>query len=274
MHSARRFIIMTEEKPYFILRTILKKNQLIIFSGIVIITLLSWWYSVIMALDINEVGITICAPLSTSWSLADFSFVFLMWVIMMIGMMIPTAAPMILMYSHIKFKKKRHTIFYSTTAFLSGYLVAWVLFSGIAAGLQGFLQRHALLSSELASTSNLFGGILLVTTGIFQWTPLKQACLKNCRSPLGFMLTKWKEGLTGAFRMGFEHGAFCVGCCWFLMLLLFVTGVMNIFWGVIITLFVLIEKVAPFGDKIGKLAGIPLVFSGGYLIYIYMLISF
>src|SRR5205814_780408 len=119
------------------------------------------------------------------------------------------------------------------------------VFSALAAGGQWWLHRHALLSSSMVSTSGWLGGMLLLGAGIFQFTPLKQACLTHCRGPLEFIMTRWREGSGGAFRMGLEHGAFCTGCCWALMALLFVAGVMNIFWIAALTVLVCLEKMLP-----------------------------
>jgi len=131
--------------------------------------------------------------------------------------------------------------------------------SALAALAQWLLHATALLSPKMVSTSPLFGGLLLFAAGVFQWTPLKNACLTHCRTPLSFLMTDWREGKWGAFFMGLKHGAYCTGCCWFLMALLFVAGVMNVWWIAIITLFVLLEKVVPEGLFVGKLAGVLLV---------------
>ena len=136
-----------------------------------------------------------------------------------------------------------------------GYLAVWTGFSALAAIMQWVLHAKALLSPMMVSTSPLLGGGLLIAAGIFQWTNMKNACLKSCCSPLNFVMTSWREGKWGAFRMGLKHGVFCMGCCWFLMLLLFVAGVMNIWWIGAITILVLIEKLVPRGLWLGRVAG-------------------
>jgi len=123
-----------------------------------------------------------------------------------------------------------------------------------------------LLSPMMVSTSPILGGALLITAGVFQWTRFKNACLAHCRSPLAFLTADWREGRWGALVMGLKHGAFCTGCCWFLMMLLFVAGVMNIWWVAAITAFVLIEKVAPKGLWVGRVAGVLLIGWGGWLV--------
>ena len=143
-----------------------------------------------------------------------------------------------------------------TGVFLAGYLVVWTGFSALAAVAQWVLHAEAFLSPLMVSTSPILGGSLLIVAGVFQWTPLKSSCLAHCRSPLSFLMTDWREGKLGAFVMGLKHGAFCTGCCWFLMALLFVAGVMNIWWIAIIAVLVLLEKVAPRGLLVGKVAGL------------------
>jgi predicted metal-binding membrane protein len=154
----------------------------------------------------------------------------------------------------------------STSAFVLGYVAAWTSFSLVATLAQEALHSVALISSMGISTSGIFGGILLASTGIFQWTPLKNACLRHCRSPLGFILTEWREGTWGAIQMGLRHGTYCIGCCWLLMALLFVAGVMNLWWVTAIAAFVLIEKVPPVGQWIARATGALLTLWGGWML--------
>jgi predicted metal-binding membrane protein len=155
-----------------------------------------------------------------------------------------------------------------TGVFALGYLLVWAGFSVIAVAAQWALERSGLLSGMMASTSVILGGVLLIAAGAYQLTPLKYACLKHCRSPLFFISHHWKPGPSGALRMGLEHGAFCTGCCWFLMALLFYGGVMNLFWIMGLALFVLIEKVAPAGHWVGWIMGAGLIAWGGGLLLI------
>jgi predicted metal-binding membrane protein len=147
-----------------------------------------------------------------------------------------------------------------------GYVAAWTGFSIAATLAQEVLHSAALVSSMGIGTSRIFGGIVLMATGIFQWTPLKNACLHHCRSPIGFMLTEWRDGNRGAFQMGLHLGAYCVGCCWLLMALLFIAGVMNLWWIAAITAFVLLEKVAPAGLWIARASGLMLLLWGGWML--------
>jgi predicted metal-binding membrane protein len=143
-----------------------------------------------------------------------------------------------------------------------GYLLVWTGFSAFATLTQWGLHTAALLSPMMVSTSSILGGILLLAAGIFQLTSLKHACLTHCRSPIGFLITHWREGTRGSLIMGLEHGTYCLGCCWILMALLFVAGVMNLIWVAIIAVFVLAEKVLPSGDLVGRVAGGMLVLAG------------
>ena len=152
-----------------------------------------------------------------------------------------------------------------TGVFLSGYLLVWSGFSAAATLANWGLHANSLLSSMMGtSTSSYLGGALLMTAGAFQWSPLKSACLTHCRSPLGFLMSDWREGTGGALRMGLRHGAYCVGCCWTLMGLLFVLGVMNLLWIAALAAFVLLEKVAPGGRRFSRGTGL-LLFGWGAL---------
>jgi predicted metal-binding membrane protein len=146
--------------------------------------------------------------------------------------------------------------------FTLGYLVAWTAFAVVAATVQWVLHGAALLSPAMTSASPLLGGMLLIAAGVYQWLPLKAACLTHCRSPLDFFAAEWREGEAGALAMGFRHGLHCVGCCWLLMGLLFVAGVMNLLWIAAIAGFVLVEKVLPGGRIVGRVAGAVLVVWG------------
>ena len=150
--------------------------------------------------------------------------------------------------------------------FLAGYLVVWATFSVLATAAQWGLHTVSMLSPMMAITSPLLGGVLLLAAGVYQWTPLKHACLSKCRSPLGFVLNEWREGGWGAFLMGLKHGAYCTGCCWSLMVLLLVAGVMNLLWVAAIAGLVLLEKVAPAGDRLGRVAGAVLVGWGVWMV--------
>jgi predicted metal-binding membrane protein len=206
-------------------------------------------------------------PATHAWSLVEVGALVVMWAVMMVAMMTPAAAPMILMFASIHRRRAvegRAAV--STTIFVLGYLVVWTTYSVAAALAQAGLHAAALMSPAMTATSPLLAGGLLVAAGVFQWTPLKRACLAGCRSPLSFLMAGWREGRGGAFVMGLRHGLYCLGCCWALMALLFVVGVMNLLWVAAIAVAVLVEKVVPRGDLVGRLAGVALVAAGLLLV--------
>ena len=167
-------------------------------------------------------------------------------------------------------KKQKQQPYAPTWLFLLGYLLAWALFSLVASLIQWPLHEAGLLNPMMDSRSYLLSGGILAAAGIYQFTPLKDVCLHQCRTPLGFIMTAWKNGYTGALQMGFHHGIFCVGCCWALMLILFAVGVMNMLWVILITIFVLLEKILPFSPKIMRaITGVGLVVWGGYWLTLY-----
>jgi predicted metal-binding membrane protein len=190
-----------------------------------------------------------------------------MWLVMMIAMMTPSVAPLIVVFARVNRERKqqRHP-FVGAGYLITGYFLVWAIFSLAATSLQWLLQHISLLNPEMKTTNKILGSIILMTTGIFQFTPLKQTCLTYCRSPLNFVLLHWKEGKKGALRMGIENGFYCVGCCWMLMVLLFVAGIMNLLWVAMITLFVLVEKVSPGVKWVPYVAGFVLIGYGVLLL--------
>ncbi|MDX1575204.1 MAG: DUF2182 domain-containing protein [Kiloniellales bacterium] len=202
-----------------------------------------------------------------AWTPGTAVLMFFMWWIMMVAMMLPSAAPMILLFAAVNRKQReKGSPYVPAGIFAFGYLAAWGVFSLLATTAQWGLEKTQLLSSMMVGTSVVLGALLLIAAGVWQLTPLKHACLKHCRSPLHFLSHHWHKGRMGAFRMGVEHGAFCLGCCWFLMALLFYGGVMNLYWIVGLALFVLLEKVLPGGHRIGSVAGVGLLAWGGLLL--------
>jgi predicted metal-binding membrane protein len=246
------------------LEALLKRDRVVVASGLVLLTILAWWYLFDMAGDMAAMDMT--ASMMQDWGLGDLFMLFIMWAIMMVGMMIPSAAPLILTFATInrrKFEQSGRMV--STFVFLSGYLLVWTTFSGVAASAQWGLHTVALLSPMMVSQSPIFNGILLIAAGTYQWAPLKRTCLEHCQSPLSFIMSHWREGTGGALRMGWEHGLYCLGCCWVLMALLFVMGVMNLVWVGLIAAFVLLEKVLPMGLWMGRTIGIFLIAWGLWL---------
>ena len=185
-------------------------------------------------------------PMTAAWSVGDALLMWTMWAVMMAAMMIPSAAPMIQAYNTTAASASRGPTPSrrgSTPVFVVGYLVAWSGFAAAAAAAQWFLHDAALVDAMGTSTSRWIAGPVLVLAGAYQFSGLKNACLGKCRTPLGFLLSEWRAGRGGAFVMGAHHGSLCIGCCWALMALLFVLGVMNLWWIALIATVVLIEKV-------------------------------
>jgi predicted metal-binding membrane protein len=193
------------------------------------------------------------------WGVGDWATLFVMWAVMMVGMMLPSAAQVILLVLGAYRRRGDRRARVSGAAFVTGYVVVWTTFSAVAAAAQVLLHRAALLNADMTNRSPLLAGSILLAAGIYQWLPIKNLCLSKCQSPIGFIATHWREGTAGALRMGIEHGGFCVGCCWALMALLFVIGVMNLVWVAIIACLVLVEKLFPRGALVGRAAGVLLI---------------
>ena len=259
---------MIQESTAF--ENVLKRDRTIVLLALGAVTALAWLYLILMAVAMADMpasmGEAVAMTQIKPWSAADFALMFLMWAIMMVGMMLPSAAPMILVFA--AFNRKQHAegrLFVPTGAFVAGYLLVWTAFSAVATTLQWALDQAALLSPMMVSTSPLLGGLLLIAAGVFQLTPLKNMCLTHCRSPLQFVMTSWRKGAKGAVAMGLHHGAFCLGCCWFLMMLLFFGGVMNLMWIALITIFVFMEKALPYGSLLGRMTA-PVMIAVGTLV--------
>jgi predicted metal-binding membrane protein len=215
----------------------------------------------------SDLAMAAMAP--AAWTPGYAVLMFFMWWIMMMAMMLPSAAPMILLFAVINRKQRdKGAPYVPTGIFAAGYLLVWGAFSLVAVSAQWALERSGLLSSTMASTSVLLGAGLLIAAGVYQLTPLKHACLRHCRSPFAFITLHWRLGGLGALRMGIEHGAFCTGCCWFLMVLLFYGGIMNLLWIVGLALYVLLEKTIPAGHWLGRIAGVVLIAWGGALLLV------
>ncbi len=197
------------------------------------------------------------------WSTAHVLSMFLMWWVMMIAMMLPAAAPTILLAAALNRRSNAPRPPYGNTAmFTLGYLLAWGAFSGVAVALQWWLEHSGRLSMHMESVDTTLNGILLLAAGVWQFTPIKNSCLEHCRSPVEFLVNHRRPGALGALQMGLHHGFYCLGCCWFLMALLFVGGVMNLYWIVGLAVFVFCEKVLMVGARLGHLAGLALAAAG------------
>ena len=231
-------------------RTLPRLDRLGVLSALVAGTTLAWIYLFRLADEMTGSAIPMAAIQVRAWGTADFILTFLMWAIMMVGMMVPSAAPSVMIYAAVARKAARdRTVVPPTLVFVSGYIALWTLFCVLATLAQWGLDRAALLSPMMVTTSPAIGSGLLIAAGVYQVTPIKHACLNHCRSPAHFLSRHWRAGTAGAFRMGLQHGVFCLGCCWVLMGLLFVGGVMDLLWIASIATFVFAEKVIPLPDS-------------------------
>jgi predicted metal-binding membrane protein len=245
----------------------LRRDRAIVGASLLAIALVAWLYLVHLSatmpgMDMADMPGTVM-PRVHAWDPLDVGLLFIMWAVMMIAMMVPAAAPMVLTFATVQRKRQeqnRATV--PTVVFLLGYALVWTAYAAVAAVAQWRLHEADLLSATMASTSTRLGGALLLVAGVFQWTPVKQACLAKCRSPLSFVMTEWREGRAGAFVMGVRHGAYCVACCWALMALLFVAGVMNLLWIAGLAIVVLAERVLPGGAAVSRVVGVLLLLAG------------
>jgi len=259
-----------------ILEGVLRRDRWVVAATLVAIVAIAWIWIVLGAgTGMSAVAMTgggmsgmagmVMEP--AAWTLGYGGLMFAMWWVMMVAMMLPSAAPMLLLFARVsRVERAADRPYVPTGIFAGGYLAAWGGFSALATLLEWALQRFGLLSPMMSTTSYWLGGAILIAAGLWQLTPIKGICLRHCRSPISFLVQGWRPGRLGAFRMGLEHGTYCVGCCWFLMGLLFFGGVMNLFWIAGLAIFVLLEKTMPLGHWIGRIAGIAFVAWGVALI--------
>jgi predicted metal-binding membrane protein len=234
------------------------RERMTLLGALAMIIALAWLYLVRMPMEPADLGVMGARLLSVlPPRLADEWLLFMMWAVMMVAMMLPSAAPMILTYAAIA-RRSAQSSASSTSLFTIAYLVIWTIFSAIATAVQSGLESASLLYGPSRAIS-VIGSVLLAVAGIYQLTPLKNSCLAHCRSPLGFFMTEWRDGKAGAFTMGIKHGAQCLGCCWMLMGLLFVFGAMNLLWVAALSVLVLLEKLAPFGHMIARASGVAML---------------
>lgn len=256
-------------EPSGTLQKLLRRPAFAILAGIVGTAALCWLYLVPASLDMYGRMDGLSAwMMHGTWDARYFTLMFLMWAVMMTGMMLPSAAPTILLYGQVvRNRPQSRRPVLRSYAFAGGYLLAWAGFSLAATVLQWRLAEAALLSPMMESASPMLAALLLITAGVYQWTPLKRVCLGECRSPMEQLSRDWRPGAVGAVRMGLRHGISCLGCCWVLMLLLFFGGVMNLLWIAGISLFVLLEKLAPFGAWGGRVSGLLLAAAGLWILF-------
>jgi predicted metal-binding membrane protein len=250
------------------LEGLLRRDRVLVLAGLCVAIALSWAWLVPVARDMyGTMGGPAAWMMAATWDIRYFVLMVGMWAAMMLGMMLPAATPTILLYARVvRGGDQPDRAVARSYVFAGGYVLVWTAFSVGATLLQWTLSAAGLLSPMMELTGPRLGGAILVAAGVYQFTALKRICLTRCRSPMTWLPLHWKPGLYGALRMGAEHGLYCVGCCWVLMLLLFAGGVLSLAVIGAITVFVLLEKLAPFGAQGGRLSGVALVTAGALVL--------
>jgi predicted metal-binding membrane protein len=257
--------------------TVLRRDRIVIILAVALLTALAWSYLLWLSADMNmggmdmtgfrmiPSGMSLMVPKDMPWRAIEFAFVFAMWTVMMVGMMTPSAAPMFIMYARVGRQTEAQGMALAATVwFAAGYFLVWVAFALFATLVQWALERTALLDFTMASTDNVLGGLVFVAAGLYQWTRLNELCLAQCQRPFAFVMRHggYRRDAPGCVMLGLRHGAYCVGCCWALMALLLVGGVMNVLWIVLLALLAFLERVTSMGRLIACLAGIVLIAGG------------
>lgn len=251
-----------------LLRQSLAHASRLVLIAVLSVAALAWLYLLLGAgMDMDHAGMAMTEPMAMPWTPGFAALMFLMWAVMMVAMMLPSAAPMLLTFDTMaRRRREQGQPGAGTFAFALGYLAVWFAVSAGATGLQYLLEQLLLLSMEMRTSSAALAGGLLIAAGLYQLTPWKLACLRHCQSPLGFIMSHWREGTIGALAMGSRHGLYCLGCCWLLMGLLFVGGVMNLAWIAALSLYVLVEKLVPAVHWLARGAGIALIAWGAFIL--------
>ncbi|MBF8291861.1 MAG: hypothetical protein HW417_362 [Steroidobacteraceae bacterium] len=253
------------------LEVILRRDRVIGLVALLLFIACAWWYLLhgagmpadLMSMSRVDMDMGAAGP----WTAGYAWIVFIMWWVMMIAMMLPSAAPMILLYGLVsRHQEKRGATAVGSGIFLLGYLTVWGAFSLLATTLQWQLHSVALMSSMMALTNAALGGLILVAAGLYQLTPFRDACLQHCRGPMEFVSRHWMPGAAGAWKMGIRHGIHCLGCCWMLMALLFYGGVMNLYWIIGLTAYIFLEKLIPRGMLVSRLASVVLIVWGALVL--------
>jgi predicted metal-binding membrane protein len=269
------------------LERVLARDRWLIAAALTVLVVLAWGYLVLLSRQMGDAmpsmpampdmpnmpnmpgmagmpGMGAPAP----WAPGPLALTVLMWWAMMIGMMVPSAAPMILLFGNVQRRQlAAENPALRVALFAAGYLTIWGAFSVVAAATQAALTEAALLAPMDLTVTRWLGALIIALAGAYQLTPLKDVCLRRCRSPAEFLSSHWRRGHGGAFRMGIDHGLYCVGCCWLLMGLLFVVGVMSLLWVAAIAVFVLLEKLVPHGRTVGRIGGVAMLLFAAYLAF-------
>jgi predicted metal-binding membrane protein len=243
-----------------------RRERVVIAAALGAVAALSWLY-LYLQMQLTEDMADMAPAMFAPWTATDFALNLAIWWVMMPGMMLPSAAPMILTFAAVNQRKReRGQPFVQTMVFTAGYLVAWGLFGVFATLADWALERAALISPMTGRMTPILAAVVVIAAGIYQLTPLKSVCLTHCRSPFDFVLNHWRDGASGALRMGLEHGLYCLGCCWFLMALMFAAGIMSLLWMAVIAVFILLEKLLPVGTWLARAGGVAMLGFGVYLL--------
>ena len=241
---------------------LLRRERYLILGTLLVLAALAWGVLIWQAPGMNNQGMGLTMGMSAALFIA-------IWAVMMVAMMLPAAAPMILMFSAVYAgKRQKEQPFVPTWIFVSAYLLVWIVCGVIAYPLALGADKLAAQSMWIMDNGARIGGVILVAAGLYQLSPFKRICLSKCRSPFHFILASWRDGYGGAFRMGFEHGVYCLGCCWLLFLILFPLGIMNIAVMALVTVLIFAEKAFPIGPRIAQLAALLLIVYGVLVIFL------
>jgi predicted metal-binding membrane protein len=264
-----------------VLAAVLRRDRALVLTCLIMLVVIAWSYVLWLAVDMDmggmdmpefrmiPAGMGLMMPVNAPWQAIEFAFVFVMWAVMMVGMMTSSAAPVVLLYARVgRQVGPGQAPFAASAWFAGGYLVAWIAFSLIATIAQWAIERAGWLGPTMASANNTFGGFILIVAGLYQWSPFKDACLRQCQAPLQFIQRHggFRSDARGSLALGIRHGAYCVGCCWMLMALLFVVGVMNVLWIALLMAFVLLEKVLPTRRLMSRISGAGFIAAGFWMI--------
>ena len=254
------------------LERVIRRDRAFMIAGLGVLTALAWAYLLRTSAGMGAMAANAQMHMAMgmgdmrAWGVADWFGLFVMWTVMMVAMMLPSAAPVIVLVLGVYRRRADVQARMAAAAFAAGYLLAWTGFSLIASAGQIAFHRASLMAPDMRLRSAALSGVVLLVAGIYQWLPLKNTCLTHCQSPLGFLSQYWREGAIGGLMLGLRHGAFCIGCCWLLMAMLFVVGVMNLAWVAALAGLVLAEKLFRGGAVLGRVAGVAAVVWGLYLV--------
>jgi len=242
---------------------VLAREHLWILTTLVVLSVIAWGGTVYQAGSMGLGLVTCSMTMGTPFSLSNAILYVVLWGVMMVAMMLPAMTPIVGLFQTIARRKREQGLpFTPAWVFMIGYVMLWTFTGGVGYAADIAIQALPESFPSLRTYGFMIGGLTLMVAGIYQLTPLKYLCLSQCRSPMGFLLTSWRDGTLGAFRMGVRHGAYCLGCCWSLMVVLFVVGTMNLVWMGLLTMVIFVEKIVPHGVAMGKATGVALILFG------------